>query len=208
MARVSIDPKIRLKLCSELKEIAAEIFNEPSIETLEVDKVNELRQCIQEKKSADSLHFHQLISKCELILPEPKIAPRNPELEARIQKLKAQQEQKDYEKMTDNVDPWRKVEIVDRMDKPISKQLEEINRYLLLVFQFVLSMASAFAFGYLAPFYFYGTVAVGPRLLYGIISAFVVGMADLYFVMRHLLQIEGVIETNAEKFSNSLKKEL
>ena len=72
--------------------------------------------------------------------------------------------------------------------------VEEINRYLLLVFQFVLSMASAFAFGYLAPFYFYGTIAVGPRLLYGIISAFVVGMADLYFVIRHLLLMEGVIE--------------
>ena len=66
-------------------------------------------------------------------------------------------------------------------------------------------MASAFAFGYLAPFYFYGTVAVGPRLLYGIISAFVVGMADLYFVMRHLLQIEGVIEPNSGDSSN--KKE-
>ena len=76
--------------------------------------------------------------------------------------------------------------------------VEEINRYLLLVFQFVLSMASAFAFGYLAPFYFYGTVAVGPRLLYGIISGFVVGMADLYFVMRHLLQIEGVIDMKKE----------
>ena len=72
--------------------------------------------------------------------------------------------------------------------------VEEINRYLLLVFQFVLSMASAFAFGYLAPFYFYGTIAVGPRLLYGIISAFVVGMADLYFVIRHLLLMEGVID--------------
>ena len=77
---------------------------------------------------------------------------------------------------------------------PMLLSVEEINRYLLLVFQFVLSMASAFAFGYLAPFYFYGTIAVGPRLLYGIISAFVVGMADLYFVIRHLLLMEGVIE--------------
>ena len=55
-------------------------------------------------------------------MPEPKLAPRNPDLEARIKKLKVQQEQKDYEKMTDNVDPWRKVELVDRIDKPISKQ--------------------------------------------------------------------------------------
>ena len=104
-----------------VQEIASEVFNE-KIESIEVDKVNELRESYQEQKSADSLHFHQLISKCELILPEPKMAPRNPDLEARIKKLKAQQERKDYEKMTDNVDPWRKVELVDRIDKPISKQ--------------------------------------------------------------------------------------
>ena len=72
--------------------------------------------------------------------------------------------------------------------------VEEINRYLLLVFQFVLSIVSAFAFGYLAPYYLYGTTSVGPRLLYGIISGFVVGIADLYFVLRHLLEIEGVID--------------
>ena len=85
--------------------------------------------------------------------------------------------------------------------------MEEINRYLLLVFQFVLSMASAFAFGYLAPFYFYGTLAVGPRLLYGIISAFVVGMADLYFVIRHLLQMEGVIDPTSNS-DTKIKKAL
>lgn len=212
MATVSIDPRIRLKLCSELQDVAEEYYNEPT-DILEVDKVKELKEFFQQQKqqqnSVNSLpHFHQLISKCELILPEPQLAPRNPELEARIKKLKVQQEQKEYDKMTNNVDPWRNVELIDRVDKPISKQLEEINRYLLLVFQFVLSMASAFAFGYLAPFYFYGTVVVGPRLLYGIISAFVVGMADLYFVMRHLLQIEGVIEPSTTSVSsNSNKKE-
>ena len=50
------------------------------------------------------------------------MAPRNPELEARIKKLKVKQEQREYEKMTGNVDPWRTVELIDRQDKPISKQ--------------------------------------------------------------------------------------
>ena len=72
--------------------------------------------------------------------------------------------------------------------------MEELNRYLLLIFQFVVSMVSAFAFGYLAPYYFYGTIDIGKRLLYGIICGFVVGLADLYFVVRHLLEAEGVIQ--------------
>jgi len=123
MASVSIDPKIRLKLCSELQEIATELYKEPT-ELLEVDKVKELKEFYSEKNPAltDSVQFHQLISKCELILPEPKVAPRNPELEARIKKLKVKQEQREYEKMTGNVDPWRTVELIDRQDKPISKQ--------------------------------------------------------------------------------------
>ena len=77
--------------------------------------------------------------------------------------------------------------------------VQELNRYLVLIFQFVISLVSAFAFGYLAPYYFYGTLAVGPRLLYGIVSAFVVGMADLYFVIRHLLEVEGVIDLTDKK---------
>ena len=123
MASVSIDPKIRLKLCSELQEIATELYKEPT-ELLEVDKVKELKEFYSAKNPAlaDSVQFHQLISKCELILPEPKVAPRNPELEARIKKLKVKQEQREYEKMTGNVDPWRTVELIDRQDKPISKQ--------------------------------------------------------------------------------------
>ena len=123
MASVSIDPKIRLKLCSELQEIATELYKEPT-ELLEVDKVKELKEFYSAKNPAlaDSLQFHQLVSKCELILPEPKVAPRNPELEARIKKLKVKQEQREYEKMTGNVDPWRNMELIDRQDKPISKQ--------------------------------------------------------------------------------------
>ena len=69
----------------------------------------------------------------------------------------------------------------------------------------MISLVSAFAFGYLAPYYFYGTLAVGPRLLYGIISAFVVGMADLYFVIRHLLEVEGVIDLTEKKQKTMLK---
>ena len=85
MATVSIDPKIRLKLCSELQEVAKEFYNEPT-EILEVDKVKELKEYFQQQNSVNTLHFHQLISKCELILPEPELALRNPELEARVKK--------------------------------------------------------------------------------------------------------------------------
>ena len=53
---------------------------------------------------ARSLYFHELLSESEMILPQPKYPPRDPVLEARCQKLRARQEEMEYQKMTSNVD--------------------------------------------------------------------------------------------------------
>ena len=50
------------------------------------------------------MHFHELISECEVTLPQPKFPERDPALEARCQKLRAQQAEREYQKMTSNVD--------------------------------------------------------------------------------------------------------
>lgn len=54
-----------------------------------------------------NIFIHNLIEQCEIILPEVKIPPRNPELEKRIQKLQALEEQRQYREMTKNVDSVR-----------------------------------------------------------------------------------------------------
>ena len=77
--------------------------------------------------------------------------------------------------------------------------MKELNNYLLIVLQLVVSVACSFAFGYLAPYYFYNTTEVGPRLITGIFVAFVVGLADLYFVIKFFLETEGVIEGDTIK---------
>ena len=57
------------------------------------------------------------------MLPEPKFPPRNPELEARIQKLKAEQAERDYKRMTENVDGRQGLARDSAaVDQPISKQ--------------------------------------------------------------------------------------
>ena len=50
------------------------------------------------------MHFHELISECQVTLPQPQFPPRDPILEARCQKLRAQQAEREYQKMTSNVD--------------------------------------------------------------------------------------------------------
>lgn len=51
--------------------------------------------------------FHDMIIGCDIKLPQPVAEPRNQELEARIQRLKAQQASREYKAMTKNVDAVR-----------------------------------------------------------------------------------------------------
>ena len=50
-----------------------------------------------------------------MILPQPEFPPRDPVLEARCQRLKAEQEEREYKKMTANVDA--KVQGLCKYDK-------------------------------------------------------------------------------------------
>ena len=60
-------------------------------------------------------------------------------------------------------------------------------------------MACTFAFGYLAPYYLANVSEVGPRLISGLMVAFIVALADLYFVLKFFLETEGVIEGDTIK---------
>ena len=123
-----------------------------------------------------------------LLVPSPKFPERNPVLEARCQKLRAEQANREYKAMTGNV----RREGPGQEEEPFKKQFKEINNFLLIIAQFVLSVACSFMFGFLAPYYLYGRVDLGPRLLFGIICAFVVGCADMYFVIRQMLEADGI----------------
>lgn len=54
------------------------------------------------------VYLHELIEGSEIILPKNQEIPRNPELESRCKKLRAQQQNKNYHDMTKNVDNIRK----------------------------------------------------------------------------------------------------
>lgn len=50
---------------------------------------------------------HEWLRRCHIELPEPPVIPRNPELEARVQRLRLEQQERDYQNMTRNVDNSR-----------------------------------------------------------------------------------------------------
>ena len=128
-----------------------------------------------------------------MTLPEPNYSKRDAVFDARCRKLQAQQDEREYQKMTSNIDGRsRGMHQHGKMDS-FSHQAKELNRYLVIIAQFIVSLICSFAFGYWAPYYFYQTTEVNPRMLAGLILAFVVGIADLYFVFKFLLETEGVI---------------
>uniref|UniRef100_A0A0C9RVP1 TMEM199_1 protein n=1 Tax=Fopius arisanus TaxID=64838 RepID=A0A0C9RVP1_9HYME len=134
------------------------------------------------KKTDTKVYIHELLEGADVILPEPKVTPRNPVLEARIQKLTAQQSAREYEAMTKGVDPIRKYYPEDT----ISYQMKEINKQLIAVAQFVFSVIAAFAFGFIGLELIVGSLDFGFRLLLGIICGLIVALAEIYFLAKKL----------------------
>jgi len=130
-----------------------------------------------------------LLLSSSLELPRLEARPRSEQLEQRCAKLRAEQQDREYRRMTDNV---RRDNVRSKEEEPINKQLKEVNGFLLLILQFVVSVVCAFMFGYMGPYLLYGKEDLGGRLLLGILAGFLVGCADMYFVIRQLLEEDGI----------------
>ncbi|XP_018334840.1 transmembrane protein 199 [Agrilus planipennis] len=134
------------------------------------------------KNSSDKMYFHELFEGSEILLPENEEIPRNKELEKRCQKLREQQENKEYKNITKDVDSIRR----KLPEDTISYQLKQLNKQLIAVFQFVLSVAAGFAFGFIGIELIVGNLDFGFRLLLGIMCALIIALAELYFLAKKL----------------------
>jgi len=78
--------------------------------TLKIEDFRWLNKYLKEnrKTATKKIYLHELFDDSDVILPTPKEMPRNPELEARIQKLAAQQNNREYQAMTKSIDSSRK----------------------------------------------------------------------------------------------------
>ena len=124
---VTIDPCLRVRpsqamldFIESAPEKPASLRNLTENSELELSDIKWLFSNQRDQKIGPK--FHELMSGCEVVLPQPKFPPRNPVLEARVQKLKAQQENKDYWKMVENVDGTRSNKARPLDDEPIAKQ--------------------------------------------------------------------------------------
>lgn len=183
--------------------------------------LNELKQ-LKQQLEEENLFLCDILENDEnavIELPKNEIQERNPELEARVQRLKAQQANKAYESMVRNVDARLKMtdpkdsiafqsespdHIIDVIIIFLSISVKQINRQLIAVAQFVFSVISGFVFGFIGIELIIGSLDFGFRLLLGIICALVIALAEIYFLAKKLVEEEDA-EIEQNKASATVK---
>ncbi|RVE54450.1 hypothetical protein evm_000935 [Chilo suppressalis] len=111
--------------------------------------------------------------------------------EARCVKLRAQQEAREYRKMTKGVDNVR----MRFPEDSISYQLKQMNRQLIAIGQFIISIFAGFLFGFRGVEWMVGNLDFGFRLLLGVMCALIIALAEIYFLAKKLNEELNVPET-------------
>lgn len=150
---------------------------------LSIEDCNYLHDYLNEenKKNGKKIWLHELLEGSEIILPKNKEVARDKELEKRCNSLRQQQANAAYFRMTKNFDMKKY-----SPDDTIGYQLKQINKDLLAVFQFIISVIVGFIFGFFGIQLLTGYIDHGTKIVLGIVCAIIVAVAELYFLIKQL----------------------
>eukprot|EP00057_Strongylocentrotus_purpuratus_P004358 XP_003728532.1 PREDICTED: transmembrane protein 199 [Strongylocentrotus purpuratus] len=125
-------------------------------------------------------YLHELLEGADVYHPPLREPERNPELVARLERLQAEQEDREYRRMTKNV------KIKTYGESPLAQVGQEVRTFqvqMMGIFNVVLTIGGGFVFGYMAALY--QDQPIIWRVTAGLILAFIVAVADLYFFIKH-----------------------
>lgn len=150
---------------------------------LSIEDCNYLHDHLNEenKKNGKKIWLHELLEGSEIILPKNKEVARDKELEKRCNSLRQQQANAAYFRMTKNFYMKKYAP-----DDTIGHQLKQINKDLLAVFQFIISVIVGFVFGFIGIELLTGYIDHGTKIVLGIVCAIIVAVAELYFLIKQL----------------------
>ncbi|KAM5308802.1 transmembrane protein 199 [Glossophaga mutica] len=140
--------------------------------------IRDLHQYLRERDS--TLYLHELLEGSEIYLPEVVKPPRNPELVARLEKIKIQLANEEYKQITRNVtcQDLRRGGILS----DLGKEVRSVKALVITIFNFIVTVAAAFVCTYLGSQYVFTEMA--SQVLAALIVASVVGLAELYLMVR------------------------
>ncbi|KAM6110735.1 LOW QUALITY PROTEIN: transmembrane protein 199 [Pterocles gutturalis] len=130
------------------------------------------------REAGSPLYLHQLLEDSEIHLPPVPVPPRDPELVARLERIKATLANEEYRRMTRNITGQEQ-----------NGTLAEFGRHVrsvkgvITIFNYV-TVVATFACTYLGSQYVFADTAA--RVLSAVIMARWVGLAELYVMVRTL----------------------
>jgi hypothetical protein len=140
------------------------------------------------KLSDKDKYLHEILTGCDLFVPAYAEPERNPELNERVERLKAQQANREYDEMTKNVN-FNRLYSKKSTDSFIP-DMKSMQGQLITVANVFLTIGGAFVFGYKVIEYSTGTENFVLQISFGLFCAFIVAIADLYFLFKRLNTIE------------------
>lgn len=162
----------------DLKEELVRILgkDEPSI--LCFRTARRLQKYLQ--RSGYPLYLHELLEDCTLYLPPVEKPPRNPQLVARLERIKAKLANEEYRRITRNVNTQEMNRHGALAD--FGRQVQSVKATVVTIFNFLVTVAAAFACSYIGSQYLFTEVTA--RVISAVIVASVVGLAELYILVR------------------------
>ncbi|CAK6965459.1 transmembrane protein 199 [Scomber scombrus] len=161
-----------------LKEELEVILEKPEPTTLPFSTARKLKKHLQDE--GNPFYLHELLEDSSLHLPEVVKPPRNPQLVARLEKIKAKLANEEYNRITRNVNTQeinRNGTLAD-----FGHQVRSVKAVVLTVFNFLVTIVAAFFCSYMGSQYLFTEITA--RVISAVIAASVVGLAELYVLVR------------------------
>ncbi|XP_051521901.1 transmembrane protein 199-like isoform X2 [Myxocyprinus asiaticus] len=162
-------------LSEDLREELEDLKEQSTIPFKTVRKLHKLLQ-----ENGHPVYLHELLEDSTLYLPEVITPPRNPQLVARLEKIKAKLANEEYRRITRNVNPQEINHHGTLAD--FGRQVRSVKAVVVTVFNFLVTVVAAFACSYLGSQYIFTETAA--RVISAVIAASVVGLAELYVLVR------------------------
>ncbi|XP_077397255.1 transmembrane protein 199 isoform X2 [Festucalex cinctus] len=146
--------------------------------TLAFSTARQLKKYLQDE--GHPFYLHDLLEDSSLHLPEVVKPPRNPELVARLEIIKARLANEEYNKMTRNVNNQEMNRNGTLAD--FGQQVRSAKAVVLTVFNFLVTVVATFACSYMGSQYLFTETPA--RVISAVIATSVVGLAELYVLVR------------------------
>ncbi|KAM6463214.1 transmembrane protein 199 [Liasis olivaceus] len=147
--------------------------------------VRKLHRALREEgppAPGSQIYLHELLEGSEIFLPEVTKPPRNPELVARLEKIKARLANEEYKQMTKNINCQELNRHGTLSD--LGRQVRSAKALIITIVNFLVTVGATFVCAFLGSQYVFTEMAA--RVLSAMIAASVVGLAELYVMVRTL----------------------